>query len=455
MNINKICIACLLLVVALCACTDHALTDPDDNTPAAGLRFTVPAEANTRITYDGRFSTFEEGDEVGCIIATRPAESNDAFAYAAHAKWHYHNEVLLLDEVFTVGTWDWNSKKYTRTEVTDLIQRLDATSESGYLKLPENDNTKNIEYAFYFYYPYTDEVLLAEDVKKAIETYNADTSTPFYRLLSYPNCATNENLTFKNQHNNGVTLSNGIDDVYAYCNLYSFTGISTNSKDESSYSNLNHSWLTYPCFVNHTQQTKAQLNNSDFLWIDCQTMRDGQTRITTDTGIAPIPLAFKKKTATIEVISEAELEDVYFQSEYNGLVRGMQINLQSGVLTSYDNITETSVQKTNQRYTGQFLPCDLATLTTPVVEEEKGKKFRLTLAPQTAFNCNLVFKIDETTGHDHINHTIALGDRISQLREGYLYTIRINKKGDYSIVIQDWVFGRIEIIDPDDGLKEE
>lgn len=481
MNINRIIcllhgIACLLLAVALCACTDHALTDPDDHsgiTPATGLRFTVPAETNTRITYDGRFSTFEEGDTVGCIIATRPAGSSSdvEFAYAAHAKWHYHSEVLLLDRVYTIGSWNttWGEpEEYKKEDVGDLqdeddpnrlIRHLNENNEDGYLKLLK----EGVEYAFYFYYPYVDETLLKEDVTAALETYNdaAEGSKPdFYRLPSYPNYATNTDQTFTIDHGSWTAtgdLGSSSTKVYDYCNIFTLTGtaiVPGQTTVSSSYPNLAYSWLAYPCFVNHTQQTKEQLNHSDFLWIDCQTLRDGQTRITTETGTAPIPLAFKKKTATIEVISEAKLEDVYFQSEYNGLVRGMQIDLQSGKLTSYDAINETSVQKTNQRYTGRFLPCDLATLTTPVVEEEKGKKFRLTLAPQTAFNCNLVFKINDNN-HNQEPHTIALGDRISQLSEGYLYTIRITKNGDYSIVIQDWEFGRIEIVDPDDGLKDE
>lgn len=416
-------VGCLLAGVLLAGCSEQLLpaaTGPD--APAGTFCFRLPEADHTRITYDGIFSDFQENDTVGCLIYTRDAGGE--FSYAANAKWHYYNAVLVLDKVFEYKEWS-----PTSTDVTGLISRLNPGSQDGYLKIEAADK----ELAFYFYYPYADLANLTKDVSDALVAYSEDqASTDFYRLPGYPNWVGCTGLTFTDEYGNNKNLESAT--VQDYTLRYTACALPSSGYQKE--------WrmaaTAFPCFVNHTQQSKEQLNHSDFLWVKCE--RDYLGKPITQACNHSIPLEFEKKTATVEIRADVALSDVCFQDENASIAMGTEINLLTGALTPYDRLTgvpdnekKRKLLKENHRnMTKRLLP----------YAYEGNRKFRMTFVPQSGFDCRLSFTINGTA------HQIDLGERIMELKEGNLYTIHINRLGDYSITIQDWEFGHIEFIEP-------
>lgn len=419
----RLCLCALVLTLA--GCTDHELPDaPSLSTEPAGLRFAVtPMSAMTRVSYDGVGSMFEDNDNVGCIITV-----NDQ--YAANSKWHYYAStgMLIFDGIWVNNN---NTFSFVNHDNNDLLARASTGNEAdtdGFLTLKQNGT-----YNFYFYYPYLTGEMIRTDVTTVLNTYNANNSLVFYRELQLPNIATNSNLSFKNQYGNNVSLqtSNIIDFIIA---SYP-TGEVRESAGAADWQNpASYAWIAYPCFVNHTQTSKAQINNSDFLWVS----REGITSASSQR----VNLVFEKKTATIEIDSDIALTDVYLQSQ-GELRRGKQINLQTGELTDYAYSTEynASMQQKNIYFTNteELLPYD----------NSNGNKtnYRLVLPAQDAFPCTLHFTLD------NVAREIDLSTNISQLEEGTLYIIHINRAGETTFEIVDWKYGDFELVDPDNDFE--
>ena len=313
------------LVLALAGCTDHELPDaPSPSTEPAGLRFAVtPMGATTRVSYDGVGSMFDEGETIGCIIATKDANAADgtAYTYAANSRWTYKGGYLVLDAVFTCS-WSWNNGgQWEETSNTTLIKETNPDADDGFLTI--EDVTKH--YAFYFYYPYIGISTLSDDYNQAVSSYQENASVPFYQLPQYPNCDVTN-----------ITAPTGDATSYKDNYLMSAAGSTEDSNGMRMYL-----WTAYPSFVNHTQTSKAQINNSDFLWVS----REGIT----STSSQRVNLAFEKKMATIEVDSDIQLNDIYFAAnKANTLLRGNIINLATGTLIAYDDPDpnyEPSLQK--------------------------------------------------------------------------------------------------------------
>ena len=200
-------------------------------------------------------------------------------------------------------------------------------------------------------------------------------------------------------------------------------------------------WTAYPSFVNHTQTSKAQINNSDFLWVS----REGIT----STSSQRVNLIFEKKMATIEVDSDIQLNDIYFAAnKANALLRGNIINLATGTLTAYDDPNpnyEPSVQKKNKYFKTDehIIPCYRNQNI-----DEGINNYRIVLPYQTTFACNLCFTLEGKP------YTIDLSTNIPSLEEGHLYTIHINQAGETTFDIVDWENDRFEILDPDTDLED-
>ena len=409
------------LVLALAGCTDHELPDaPSPSTEPAGLRFAVtPMGATTRVSYDGVGSMFDEGETIGCIIATRDANAADgtAYTYAANSRWTYKGGYLVLEKVYTNGSWDNNSHTRGENELTNLIAETTPNADDGFLTI--QDGSK--EYAFYFYYPYIDDTAIYQDAEEAAAQYTADNNTPFYRLISYPNC---------NTSTTAPTIST--DEIKKWILM------STVHSSEVTWDGTGqYSWTTYPCFVNHTQTNKAQMNHSDFLWVS----REGITSASSQR----VNLQFQKKTATIEVDSDVPLSDIYFQAQgEQQLFRGRQINLQTGGFTNYEFVAWGTPQQKNLYITSteQLLPYDNSPAESP------GTNYRIVLPYQPTFACNLCFTLEGKP------YTIDLSTNIPSLEEGHLYTIHINQAGETTFDIVDWENDRFEILDPDTDLED-
>ena len=420
------------LVLALAGCNDHELPDvPSPNTEPAGLRFAVtPMGATTRVSYDGVESMFEDNDNVGCIITVNGQ-------YAANSKWHYcaSTGMLIFDGIWVNNN---NTFSFANHDNNDLLARASTSYEAGtdgFLTLKQNGT-----YNFYFYYPYLTGEMIRADVTTVLNAYKADNSLVFYQELQLPNIATNSNLSFKNQYGNNVPLdtSNIIDFIIA---SYP-TGEVRESAGAADWQNpASYAWTAYPCFVNHTQTSKAQINNSDFLWVSREDIASASSQ--------RVNLQFKKKMATIEVDSDIQLNDIYFAAnKANTLLRGNIINLATGTLTAYDDPDpnyEPSVQKKNKYFKTDehIIPCYRNQNI-----DEGINYYRIVLPYQPTFACNLCFTLEGKS------YTIDLSTNIPSLEEGHLYTIHINQAGETTFDIVDWENDKFEILDPDTDLED-
>ena len=408
------------LVLALAGCTEQELPDvPSPSAESAGLRFAVtPMGATTRVSYDGVGSMFDEGETIGCIIATRDANAADgtAYTYAANSRWTYKGGYLVLEKVYTNGSWDNNSHTRGENELTNLIAETNPGDDDGFLTIQDG----NKEYAFYFYYPYIDDTAIYQDAEEAAAQYTADNNTPFYRLISYPNCNTSTTaptIISTNEIKTWILMST----VHSSEDIWNGTG--------------QYSWITYPCFVNHTQTNKAQMNHSDFLWVS----REGITSASSQR----VNLQFQKKTATIEVDSDVPLSDIYFQAQgEQQLFRGRQINLQTGEFTDYTSSWQVQNNNFQFKQSEQLLPYDNSPAESP------DTNYRIVLPYQPTFACNLCFTLEDNP------YTIDLSTNIPSLEEGHLYTIHINQAGETTFDIVDWENDKFEILDPDTDLED-
>ena len=421
------------LVLALAGCTGQEweeMNAPEDKT--AAFSFSVQ-DIQTRVNYDFEHSFFDEGDLVGCVIAEVNADGT--YTYLRHSAWKYQNGMLVFQYYWgwkmVRDQWNnpsviWNKIYPTdtevqgqndQTEITNKIIAPDTDKGGEYLTSPYLTANPDKKLRFFFFYPYVDNELLTAEYQRM--------QGLSYQSLIYPNCATATTTLPSSPTDNSwsqLTLLGEVNDV----------------DNTSTYYKYN--WTAYPCFVNHTQgdinaagqANDQRLQNSDFLWTASPDINvNSQSRVS---------LLFQKKTATILVYSETQLDDIYFMAnEANTLLRGNIINLATGTLTAYDDPNpyyEPSVQKKNKyfkaderiipRYRGQ-----------DVAEGSNYYFYRLVLPAQEECSFKMHFEIAEGDINQDID--LSADDHLSALKEGYLYSIRISKDGKTVIRINDWI----------------
>lgn len=421
------------LVLALAGCTGQEWEDMDEpGNKTAAFSFSVQ-DIQTRVSYDFEHSFFDEGDLVGCVIAEVNADGT--YTYLRNSAWKYQNGMLVFQYYWgwemVRDQWNnpsviWNKIYPADTEVqgqndqtvvTYKIITPDTDKGGEYLTSPYLTANPDKELRFFFYYPYVDNELLTAEYQRM--------QGLSYQSLIYPNCATATTTLPSSPTDNSwsqLTLLGEVNDV----------------DNTSTYYKYN--WTAYPCFVNHTQgdinaagqANDQRLQNSDFLWTASPDINvNSQSRVS---------LLFQKKTATMLVYSETQLDDIYFMAnEANTLLRGNIINLATGTSTAYDDPNpyyEPSVQKKNKyfkaderiipRYRGQ-----------DIAEGSNYYFYRLVLPAQEECSFKMHFEIAEGDINQDID--LSADDHLSALKEGYLYSIRISKDGKTVIRINDWI----------------
>lgn len=386
----------MLAAVCLSACsTDDAVPSPGDG--SSGLRFSVNG-VQTRLGYNFEHTTFDDGETIGCVIAS---VSDAGETYLCNTKWTYRASDGML--ILQTGG------------VTGLPVSTDASDNS---LLTLSDGTQTLK--FCFYYPYVDNATL----KTALGSVSS------YTDVVYPNCLTADETLPSDYWNWSNKLLTG--EVAA-----SYTAAAYNAYAK-------YGWTEYPCFVNHTQgdpSAAGQLNdirlqNSDFLWV-------ASPEITASTQHT-VNLTFKKKTATILVYCESRLADIYFTPVgERSLLRGKQINLSTGELSDYtysDAYGALPQQKSMYFNDGEHIvPCYRGQ------SEADGQQYyfyRIVLPAQTGcrFAMHILGDFDRDGQTDDAEKTIELSDDggLTELKEGYLYSIRISQNGNTKISIKDW-----------------
>ena len=455
MNIKRnyiLWMAAWLMPIFWGACSDELAPASQTEPENASLCFAVKG-SQTRLGYDYETTTFDNDETVGCVIAE--VDGNN-YTYLRNSAWTYRaSDGMLIFQYY------WETINYVLTQVksesgkeTDpnrIIMyekhRTGSTeTDESYLYSPYLAANSDKKLIFCFYYPYIDGDLLEDDVKRVMTAYNNDNTIRFYQELYYPNIATNVGLTFKNQWGGDVELVNSNISTYLTTQLLVGTVIddANNANNYYSIPGNKYGWRTYPCFVNHTQgavtgstYNDPRLHKSDFLWV-------ASPEISASTQHT-VNLTFLKKTATILVYSEVKLNDIYFTpNDEQTLLRGKQIDLVTGNLSDYvySSVWDASVQQKNMYFNPDehIVPCYRG------VDSEDGSTeqlhfYRLVLPAQA--DCRFKMHIDFTDNNTQVVRDINLSDddKLTELKEGYMYSIRISKSGKTVIRINDWKDG--------------
>lgn len=463
----------LMLSLTLMSCIDeYPFCEPENPTgQQGGLRFAVKPDMHTRVVHNGLASRFDNGDKVGCVVAAKNADGS--YTYKANTQWHYRDGVLVLDYVWgtmkvqVTEPWGWTHEvetfgKYPESQTHDLnllCRQAETDPESGYLTLLD----ENMNYAFFFYYPYYDDEVLSEDLVDSGEEWSKLSSSGknvvFHKFPGFPVVIPNDGLSYYTKPNPASWEQPYALDLYdaKSCTAYLFrnclVGAVKDSYDAPDWSldrNSYYGWADYPCFVNNTQQRRKQFSNSDFLWTRYVVSKHGGD-VTQQKETTPVDLVFERMHAAIELQSDVALpmQSVWFESD-TGIVRGRSVDLRSGALSPYEehpdgiDWTNDPLQERGAVTTEKFwpLPMDAAytdILTVP--EDVAYKNYRIILPAQTDFNCYLHFTLNGSP------YKIALHERLTRLEQNHLYIIRINKRGECSLKINDWEHGGFEMIE--------
>jgi len=445
----------LLLLLASCS-SDEPVSVP---APAPGqcLRFGVPASSGsvTRVTNDGVSSTFENGDEVGCVIAFRNSEGG--YDFQTTTQWHYCGStgMLVLDRIFETNGSECSSHAPT---VADIICRLpDSNDDDGYVQL----NSDGKEYCFFFYYPFIGSDLLMEDFLSYVKEKD-----PYKLKAPFSGYRMEENNNWDQQNTNGkkeMSVTGMPDDVTGYFTDKNYT--------DATYSIHPHfNWKDFPCFASIAQGSKEQLNNSNFMWVRyVMDQKDASKPVTKEdeTTHYTVSLQFRKKMAAIDlVIDNDEVStadgDIFYRnipeevncynqngSYSNCILVGRKLDLSTGQFSDYPQYFHDWQFSNNQLQNKTEWPCIRAAHLSDAYEDNNyngkfnvilpcpmgGGVYRVILPPQSDFRCELHVK------RNGVEHAINIYDKLPSLSENTLYTIRLRGTDDWDILINDWEDG--------------
>lgn len=154
--VKALLLVCMMLLQASCS-RDERIDDGE------GLQFVITPTYGTKVIYDDLHSAFENGDDIGCVIARK---TSGGPVFVANTRWEFRNNVLMLQE-----------------EAASVIQRHSAQekADEGYVELSDGD----MSYLFYFYYPYIDNSVLDETYPSAGANYLVQTPSAS-NLESFP-----------------------------------------------------------------------------------------------------------------------------------------------------------------------------------------------------------------------------------------------------------------------------
>ena len=430
MNIKRnyiLWMAAWLMPIFWGACSDELAPASQTEPENASLCFAVKG-SQTRLGYDYETTTFNDGETVGCVIAEVNNNSDGTYTYnyLRNSVWKYReSDGMLIFQYY----WENGNQIKSGDAVSDGIimyeRDLNGSTETdmSYLYSPYLANNQGKKLKFCFYYPYIDGELQVAEYDGII------TNKKNYTSLEYPNCATSE-----------TKLPSETKKDYYYYTTWSqitLTGEVVASSTPAAYNAFaKYGWREYPCFVNHTQGAvngninDPRLHKSDFLWV-------ASPEISASTQHT-VNLTFLKKTATILVYSEVKLNDIYFTpNDEQTLLRGKQIDLLTGNLSDYTYNAGGSVQQKNMYFNPDehIVPCYRGT------DTEELHFYRLVLPAQA--DCRFKMHIDFTDNNTQVVRDINLSDddKLTELKEGYMYSIRISKSGKTVIRINDWKDG--------------
>lgn len=168
---------CVMLSAVSCIYDEYE----DDPTSSGSLQFRIISSVDTKISYPSEYKTiFTAGDEIGCVVASKTEEN---YTYVENVKWTYKkldgssSGVLMLSSSSKIKP------------VSDQ-----AKAEQGYVELTDAE----MNYAFFFYYPYSPSVNSLAHVVSASTDQSAGISDFLWTNYVLDQRTKTENITSSN-----------------------------------------------------------------------------------------------------------------------------------------------------------------------------------------------------------------------------------------------------------------
>ncbi|MBR5211842.1 MAG: IPT/TIG domain-containing protein [Bacteroidales bacterium] len=168
---------CVMLSAVSCIYDEYE----DDPTSSGSLQFRIISSVDTKVSYPSEYKTiFTAGDEIGCVVASKTEEN---YTYVENVKWTYKrldgssSGVLMLSSSSKIKP------------VSDQ-----AKAEQGYVELTDAE----MNYAFFFYYPYSPSVNSLDHVVSASTDQSAGISDFIWTNYVLDQRTKTENITSAN-----------------------------------------------------------------------------------------------------------------------------------------------------------------------------------------------------------------------------------------------------------------
>ncbi len=459
-------LATLLSVAALAllpACSD---SEPAGEKPSAGRRGAVSFRLATAeltpaarsLAYDRLETAVAQGTLIGCVIAY--VNPDGTYQYAANSAWTYYPDGLMLTRLYDA---DNNPVDVDDPDQNTILRHTESLTYSEYdlELLPGKD------YAFFFYYPYTDEETIKEQYDK-FEVFENWKHTVSLAKIYFPNTGEEypsddwRKTAYLDMKDDDYAISDELYNAYVFGSIMGSTDVPT----PTGYSGeLRHaSWLKYPVtpivdFRTDDADDLGKLNASDFMYA-AVTKWDGEP-INKENTHSIIPVTLKKQMTTIELAFAENPSEVYLQpkantSNWNYMPRWRDFNLATGrFVGDYSSqATREQVQSTDPtlknlldkayayKENQKIYPKYLGTSHEWVGSGETDfYVYRLIMAPQDALYCDIVMTI---AGKQLTLSDLQRNPKLASLKGGTYYKIRVSKTGDdtgWHLDIEDWQDG--------------
>ena len=445
-NISVRTILAASVLAFVTSCSDSEIDGtPDTQSGEGSLRFQVSTAeldpVSRSISYSKLESTLSEGTLVGCIIATFDASGNPE--YIANSAWSYSPDGLTLTRLY-----DANNNEISDLASNDILclKNPGATDLSRFdlVLMPERG-----DYAFYFYYPYLDEIVLNDQIEalKIPGQYNPSQTDIDLKAIDYPNYNELEEWTTRATYSNPLTIFN---DYF----LNSIPG--AYDIEETSYDDFKRAdWRKYPFYPMMDFRPKsgddmARLNNSDFMYAGVTTWKSQPINSVNTRGMIPVTL--KRQLAVIDIAVAEEPSQIYLSPRQNEktykytMPRRKDFDFVTGRFLSTDYTGDHNTWGTPQQKAVAYA--------SPVYPQFIGKSrewvgtgmtdfytYRLMMMPQTDVFCDIVINI---SGKEYKIENLQRNPKFATLNGGTYYKIRISPAGDdtgWHIDIEDWIDG--------------
>lgn len=338
-------------MMALMSCImtgcDNESSATAEEAPSQTGKIMLSVAGGTRLAYDGASTTFEDGDELGCVVCTM--DDDDKYVWAAATKWVYRSGlgVVRVSQLYTKGedeTYSWEDAKENDT---DQLISYDANGYTGI-------NSTETCYLF-FYYPFDETNVPTEsnfstyeffvdndatDIRvndlmwAKLSTGVNKSSTGSYGLTFTKKTATIE-ITSEEAISN-VKLIPGENNIVIGKKVNLTTGtLSDFSSDDDSYSK---SYITSSSDISSIEGKDISTNSDGTLYrimLPAQESFDGQLQFTYDSDE-------DENTQTVD------LSD--FSSLSSGILYSVKINPTSGATTQASTITLSFIGTSSKEF---------------------------------------------------------------------------------------------------------